>query len=130
MTTTAAFMRHKLYVYSPALIMIGVGSKVLLKKVDYAEAQIDANWATAIGLASAFGCLNFFSSLHRQKNSEKLETSYRAHVIFLKVASTAVFIIVAAVNQLAGSTMASIFFFNLSARYIFSFNEWHAHDTQ
>mmetsp|Transcript_13719 Transcript_13719/g.32497 ORF Transcript_13719/g.32497 Transcript_13719/m.32497 type:complete len:282 (+) Transcript_13719:1-846(+) len=100
-----AYLFSMLYVYSPALIMIGVGSKVLLKKVDYVEAQIDANWATAIGLASAFGCLNFFSSLHRQKNSEKLETNYRAHVIFFKVASTAVFIIVAAVNQLAGSTM-------------------------
>jgi hypothetical protein len=55
-----------IYVYSAALVMIGVGCKCLLKLSKYEETAEEANWVVASALVTAFVCLNFFSILHNQ----------------------------------------------------------------
>jgi len=95
-----------LFVYSAALVMVGVGCKVEMKQASTGEVQNEANWILSNGLAISFVCITVFSGLH-QKNIFKglVDTGGGKDIglgvwggLFLRVTTTASYYAVAAVE--------------------------------
>ena len=98
----------KLFIYSPSLVLIGVGSKATLSSaVENEEVHADANFSMAGGLASAFAWLNYFSYLHNGLPMRKDLAGDLGFDSSLRALTTIGFLIVAVCRQKPSTTMVS-----------------------